>query len=53
MRAIQRKSNHDRTTDHSSFIDKSVNPPPTLLLVLDHASLYTWSSILIDCKKND
>ena len=38
IRAIQRTSNHDRTTDHSSFIDKSFNPPP-LLLVLDHASL--------------
>ena len=38
IRAIQRTSNHDRTTDHSSFIDKSSNPPH-LLLVLDHASL--------------
>ena len=27
------------TTDQSFFIDKSFNPPPTLLLVLDHASL--------------
>ena len=39
IRAFQRTSNHDRTTDHSSFIDKSFTTPHTLLLVLDHASL--------------
>ena len=27
MRAFQRTSNYDRTTDHSFFIDKSFNPP--------------------------
>ena len=28
MRAFQRTSNHDRTTDQTFFIDKSFNPPP-------------------------
>ena len=28
IRAFQRTSNHDRTTDQSFFIDKSFNPPP-------------------------
>ena len=41
MRAFQRTSNHDRTTDQSFFIDKSLTPP-TLLLVLDHASLVAF-----------
>ena len=36
--AFQHTSNHDRTSDHSSFIEKSFNPSH-LLLVLDHASL--------------
>ena len=38
IRAFQRTSNHDRTTGHSSFIDKNFDPPH-LMLVLDHASL--------------
>ena len=28
MRAFQRTSSHDRTTDQTFFIDKSFNPPP-------------------------
>ena len=39
MRAFRRTSNHDCTTDQSFFIYKSFTPH-TLLLVLDHASLF-------------
>ena len=49
MRAFQRTSNHDRTTDQTFFIDKSFNPPP-FRRSLDAGSLF--ESLIFEKSKN-